>query len=82
MKVYAVPGQSELFVIPQGMRPPEGAVPMLQDRPSFDAIALADGTWGYSASPDLALGEVENIVAMFPASYGFILERLGFGDVV
>jgi hypothetical protein len=33
-------------------------------------------------SPDLALVEVENLVAMFPFSYGYVLERLGLGDIV
>lgn len=50
--------------------------------PSADAVAQADGSWNVIFSPDLALGEVENLVAMFPFSYGYVLERLGLGDIV
>lgn len=50
--------------------------------PSAEAQARADGSWQVILSPDLALVEVENLVAMFPFSYGYVLERLGLGDIV
>lgn len=50
--------------------------------PSAEALARADGSWQVILSPDLALVEVENLVAMFPFSYGYVLERLGLGDIV
>lgn len=45
MARYVIPGKSDIHNCEQGITPPAGAVPMVQERPSFDAIAQADGTW-------------------------------------
>jgi hypothetical protein len=45
MAQFAIPGESVVHV---GYCP-DGAVLMIEDRPTCDAVAQADGTWGYCA---------------------------------
>lgn len=62
--------------------PGEGWVAMSEQQPDATAEAQADGTWLVLPEPDLTVGEAENIVAMFPISYPYVFNVLGFGDVV
>ncbi len=62
--------------------PGEGWMVMAAARPVADAVAQGDGTWLEPALPDLALGEAENVVGMFPVSYARVFELLGVGDII
>ncbi|UZP68550.1 hypothetical protein N1030_06150 [Desulfovibrio mangrovi] len=81
MPVYAYVGKTTQ-IISTPWQQPAGTVEMIEPSPAPNAIAQADGTWLVPPDPDLTLGEVENLVGVFPVSYGYVLEKLGFGDVV
>lgn len=82
MTVYGKVGYSGEYCMAPHLAAEHGCIEMQSVPPSCDAIAQADGTWFVPPNPDLTLGEVENLVGMFPLSYGYVLEKLGFGDVV
>lgn len=65
--LYGIVGASDLYSVAEGLEHtlPSGAVPVLTERPTPEAILKADGTWENpilpTPGPDIPIGVAESL---------------------